>query len=250
LSALAGIRDAINRAGDNRGVSASIINDADGSRLVLSGRETGKANTIEVAVTNAGGDLGQLARESLSVITAAADAEVRIDGFTITNATNRIDKAIDGITLELKAVTPDEETDALRVTEDRAAMLGRVRSFVERYNGLVDILKGLANGCSAGTPTFARRSAPRETHLVGPRRSPGRSLRDTGARCGTPTLSNPAALQDRSRGGLRDGQHLQRYHCAGDRPQPGSAGRRGHPPTRCVFQCRRSGIDVHGVALV
>ena len=141
---LAGIRDAINRAGDNRGVSASIINDADGARLILTGRNTGAENTIGVSVSNATGELGQLATANLSVVTAARDAEAVIDGFTVTSATNRIEGAIDGITLDLKAAAPDEPA-SLRISEDRSAVLQRVRGFVDRYNGLVDVLKGLAS---------------------------------------------------------------------------------------------------------
>lgn len=143
-NSLAGIRDAINRAGDNRSVSASIINDADGARLILTGRDTGAENAIAVSVSNATGALGQLATENLNVITAASDAEAVVDGFNITSASNRIEGAIDDITLDLKAAAPDEPAN-LRISEDRSAVLERVRDFVERYNGLVDVLKGLAS---------------------------------------------------------------------------------------------------------
>ena len=47
------IRDAINAAADNPGVAASVINSDDGSRLILSGAETGAANTWRSAPAGA-----------------------------------------------------------------------------------------------------------------------------------------------------------------------------------------------------
>jgi len=45
---LASIRDAINKASDNPGVSATIVNGTDGAHLVLSGTRTGAANGFTV----------------------------------------------------------------------------------------------------------------------------------------------------------------------------------------------------------
>ncbi len=145
-NSLADIRDAINRAPDNRGVSASIINDAEGSRLVLTGRNTGADNAIDLTVNNATANLGQLATPNLQVISAAADAEVEIDGFSVTSASNRIEGAIDGVTLDLNGVQAEEDAPArLSINENRGATLDQVRDFVNRYNGLVDVLNGLAS---------------------------------------------------------------------------------------------------------
>ncbi|MEW6462705.1 MAG: flagellar cap protein FliD N-terminal domain-containing protein, partial [Pseudomonadota bacterium] len=51
---LAGMRDAINEAGKDSGISAAIITDDSGSRLVLSSTKTGAGNDIQVAVTEDG----------------------------------------------------------------------------------------------------------------------------------------------------------------------------------------------------
>ncbi len=48
---LSGIRDAINKAGQSQGLSASVVNDDSGSRLVLSSTKTGDGNDISVAVS-------------------------------------------------------------------------------------------------------------------------------------------------------------------------------------------------------
>ena len=51
---LAGMRDSINAAGKDKGISATIVTDASGSRLVLSSTATGAGNDIKVVVTEDG----------------------------------------------------------------------------------------------------------------------------------------------------------------------------------------------------
>src|SRR5690606_39326982 len=55
-STLAGIRDAINNAGDNPGVSATIVNAEAGSHLILTADDTGSEHTL--TITQADGDGG------------------------------------------------------------------------------------------------------------------------------------------------------------------------------------------------
>ncbi|MBD9425809.1 flagellar filament capping protein FliD [Pseudomonas sp. PDM15] len=58
---LAGVRDAINAQGKSAGVSATIVTDSSGSRLVLSSSKTGEGNDIEVAATEDGVTTGTVA---------------------------------------------------------------------------------------------------------------------------------------------------------------------------------------------
>jgi len=51
---LTDIRDAINTAGVSKGISASIVSDASGSRLVLSSTKTGEGNDIQVVASEDG----------------------------------------------------------------------------------------------------------------------------------------------------------------------------------------------------
>ena len=64
-NSLANIRDAINKAGKESGLSATIVNDPSGeggARLVLSSSKSGTGNDISVAVSaDAAGELGKLA---------------------------------------------------------------------------------------------------------------------------------------------------------------------------------------------
>lgn len=58
---LSGIRDSINAAGKGQGVSATIVTDASGSRLVLSTSKSGEGNDIKVAVSEGAVAVGTVA---------------------------------------------------------------------------------------------------------------------------------------------------------------------------------------------
>ena len=63
-NSLAGMRDSINAAGKDKGISATIVTDASGSRLVLSSATSGAGNDIRVAVAEDGVTTGTVALSS------------------------------------------------------------------------------------------------------------------------------------------------------------------------------------------
>lgn len=146
---LAGIRDAINRATDNPGIRATLVQGTEGSRLVLSSAKTGVENTI--AISQSGGDGGLAALtysaeqpDNYAEITAAQDAIVRIANAETRSATNTIESAIDGVTLTLLKATPaDEDAPTLSVNYDSAAVKKRIETFVSAYNGLMSQMSRL-----------------------------------------------------------------------------------------------------------
>jgi flagellar hook-associated protein 2 len=156
-STLADIRDAINQAGDNPGVTASILNEAGGSRLILSSDETGIANEFTLNIIdddanpadNAGlsklfyEDPDPLVVSDSRVITAAVDAEVEIDGFTITSATNKVTGAIEGVSLDLVAAGT---SGTLTIARDDGAIQEAVNKFVTAYNDLRGTITSMYEG--------------------------------------------------------------------------------------------------------
>lgn len=153
-STLAGIRDAINSAADNTGVSATIINVTGGSRLVLTAEESGAANALTVAVSGDGdghdGDASGLSNliwsaggtKNLSQVDAAQDAAFTVDGFAATSASNTVTSVIPGVTLKLMAagsVTVKVERDDAKITET-------VQGFVDAYNALRKSINELRAG--------------------------------------------------------------------------------------------------------
>lgn len=75
-NSLAGIRDAINTAGQSRGVSASIVTDASGSRLVLNSTKTGAGNDLTLSVAQDGVTAGANALSTLAFSKGTASAQL------------------------------------------------------------------------------------------------------------------------------------------------------------------------------
>lgn len=145
-ASLTGVRDALNDA--DVGVSASIINDGSGDRLVIASKDTGLSNALKITVTdddlnntdNAG--LSQLAFDAstggianLTETVAAENATLVIDGIPISKASNTISDAIEGVTLELLKADPGN-TNTLSITRDNASIQEAIESFVTAFNDL------------------------------------------------------------------------------------------------------------------
>lgn len=150
-NSLAGIRDAINAA--NAGVTATIINDGTGYRLMVSSADSGAANALRIAVddddgadTDASG-LSQLVFDgrtsgvkNLTQTVAAQNAELTIDGIAISKASNTITDAIEGVTLNLAK----GGSSTLTVSRDSADVISAVQSFVNAYNDANKVMKDLS----------------------------------------------------------------------------------------------------------
>lgn len=150
---LAGIRDAINA--ENAGVTASIINDGTGNRLVLASTDSGVANALRITVddddltdTDASG-LSQLVfdgrtsgTKNLTETVSAKNAALTIDGIAISKASNTITDAIEGVTLTL---LEEGASTTLSVARDSAGVKSAVESFVKAYNDVNKTLKDLSS---------------------------------------------------------------------------------------------------------
>lgn len=163
---LAGMRDAINEAGKSRGVSATIITDDSGSRLVLASSKTGDGNDIKVegaddgvtsgdnslvtqsfeAVADPDNEGGFLPPSSDSgaggVITQAKSAKLTIDGLQLVRSTNQITDALEGVTLDLVAAQSsadllDGKTISVNVGVDKSGVKSNLQKFVDAYNSLI-----------------------------------------------------------------------------------------------------------------
>ncbi|MEJ1298706.1 MAG: flagellar filament capping protein FliD [Candidatus Sedimenticola sp. (ex Thyasira tokunagai)] len=140
---LEGIRDAINNTAD-LDVTASVINEDDGSRLILTSDSTGTSNDFAVTFTSdsVGGlddddGLSKLfymgaADTTAETVTTAVDAQVTIDGFDVTSTSNTISTAVSGLTIDLVAAG----SSTLTVSRDDAAIKTSIEDFVDKYNAL------------------------------------------------------------------------------------------------------------------
>lgn len=158
---LAGVRDAINTAGKGMGVSATIVTDEYGSRLVLSSSKTGAGRDITVTATGAD-EPGLIGLSALNftgtsgtgkdarVLTSAQSAELYVDGLKVLSETNKVDGAIEGVTLDLKAKTVVNEPLTIAVAEDKAGVKKQIQSFVESYNKLIGVINAQTKVTSVG----------------------------------------------------------------------------------------------------
>jgi flagellar hook-associated protein 2 len=141
---LAQLRDKINAS--NAGVTASVLTDASGARLVLRSSATGEANGFRIGVNDADGNnsdglgLSALAFDpSAGILTmaqalAAANASASLNGLPISSSGNTLSEVLDGITLTLGKVTAAPvQVDA---KPDDAAIRKALETFVTAYNDL------------------------------------------------------------------------------------------------------------------
>jgi flagellar hook-associated protein 2 len=146
---LAQTRDLINTQMASRGISANILTDASGSRLVLSSSTTGKGTEIS-RPANADSGLDKL--PTSTTVTEPANAIYKIDGIEMESSTNTVAAAISGVSLKLleagkSTITVSTSTDTLK-----KATIG----FVDAYNALMTQLSTLtkvstsADGTTSG----------------------------------------------------------------------------------------------------
>lgn len=124
-------------------VSASSFYDGSAYRIQLRGLDTGAANAV--SITETGTTFGFNANAANGQ--AAQDAEVEIDKFKVTSATNQITGAIRGVTLALTATTTDTVT--VGVDNDPTALQTKLSTLVDAYNAVTNKLKALGGSSSA-----------------------------------------------------------------------------------------------------
>jgi flagellar hook-associated protein 2 len=144
-TSLNGIAKAIN-ADDEAGVRATIITDGNGaSYLMLSARNTGEQAAVKSITVTGTPELKDILNYNtdpadtsakLTQQTAAADAEIEINGITVKSGSNNISTTIDGITLNLTAKTEIGKSVTLKLTSDTAVASKAVQDFVTAYNAL------------------------------------------------------------------------------------------------------------------
>jgi flagellar hook-associated protein 2 len=154
---LADIASTINGAG--AGVTASVLTDASGDRLLLRSSATGTDAAFNLAVTaDADGittDRAGLSRlvvgtsttdTTTGVVTtedpittqAATNAAATVNGIAVTSATNKFASTVSGVTFTaLKVTTTPAE---ITVAKDMATIQGNIDAFVKAYNDINSML--------------------------------------------------------------------------------------------------------------
>ncbi|MGH6693752.1 flagellar filament capping protein FliD [Sphingopyxis sp.] len=156
-NSLDGLANAINASG--AGVTASIIADEGGHRLIVKG-PTGEVGAFTLAA-DAGADPGLAAFSTsggMTVGQTAANAEFTIDGVAFSRASNIVDDVIPGMSLTLKKAAPGQGVD-IGASRPLDMIKQTVGDFVSVYNQLK---KSLVAASSMSGATTSLREIERE----------------------------------------------------------------------------------------
>lgn len=142
------VRTAINSASDNIGVTANIINTGTESRLVYTSNTTGAGN--DLVITNDNEELNTIstvatgatipAGVTIAVEDQAKDAEIKVDGISITSDTNTFKDAIQDITIKALQESENNETARVTVDVDSGSVNELIDKFISDYNNLVGMI--------------------------------------------------------------------------------------------------------------
>jgi flagellar hook-associated protein 2 len=129
----AGTNDTLNTLasyinGQNLGVTANVVTDANGSRLALSSTATGTPGALAITSNNT--------NLTFDTPIGGTNASLTIDGVPYSSATNTITGAIPGVTLNLASASPGNPVQ-LTVGPDVADATTAINNFVVAYNQVV-----------------------------------------------------------------------------------------------------------------
>ena len=123
------VRESINTQLSAQGISANVLTDANGGRLVIGSNTTGVDTDITLSGDSdlvQGYDKGQ----------PAQNAKYSIDGIAMESTSNKVTSAISGVTLELLAKDKDKPV-TVNVASNTDTLKTSVQSFVTAYNALM-----------------------------------------------------------------------------------------------------------------
>jgi len=129
LDDLDAIRDNINSDANNFGVTANIINSANGPILVFNSDITGDGNTL--VVTNNDVSLNAIST-NLTTPISANSASVDIDGITVTSESNTFTNTIQDVTFTL--LTDTVSSVDLDIAADTDGVKDAIQAFVDAIN--------------------------------------------------------------------------------------------------------------------
>lgn len=117
---------------NNWGVTASVVSDANGSRLALQSENTGTSGALaEVSNTNT--------TLNFDTPLGGTNAALTIDGVPFSSTTNTVTGAIQGVTLSLASQSPGNPV-SLTVGPDTGQITSAVNNFVSAYNTVISTI--------------------------------------------------------------------------------------------------------------
>ena len=131
---LTDVRDKINAAGS--GVTALIMTDANGSRLLMRSNTSGADSAFRSSgIAALAYDTGT---KTMTQNQIAANAQATVNGLAVSSATNTLTNIVDGLTLSLSAVT--SAPVSVDVVTNTAALKKTMTDFAAAYTAVVQLV--------------------------------------------------------------------------------------------------------------
>ncbi|WP_445946749.1 flagellar filament capping protein FliD [Shewanella sp.] len=130
------LRDLINKDAANPGMQASLVRTGGQVELMLSSNNSGASNNLNVTLD--GADWGMTQRR------AAQDAQLTLNGISISSSNNYLENVIDGVNLDLIKVHGAGESSQIKVEDDSEATTTAVKDFVSNFNTLLSQINQLS----------------------------------------------------------------------------------------------------------
>jgi flagellar hook-associated protein 2 len=144
---LGSLANAINSG--SYGVSANVITDSSGSRLSLVSQTSGSSGSISISSSLA--DANTSTAVTFSQTQPGADAQLKVDGVSVTSASNTVTNAIQGVTFQLLSANPSENIQ-VEITNDNSAVESALNTFVTGYSKVIQDLNTQEGNDSNGNP--------------------------------------------------------------------------------------------------
>jgi len=146
-TSIASLSAAINSAGI--GVSSSVITDSSGSRLSIVSGTSGAAGQLTISSSLSGVSSGAITFQTGQT---GQDANLTVDGVSITSPSNTVSGAIAGVTFQLLASSSTPTPVQVQITNDTTAVGSALSSFVSAYNAVVKDVNTQEGNDSTGKP--------------------------------------------------------------------------------------------------
>ena len=160
-----GIVNSVNAAG--KGITAQLINTGD------------PTNPVKIMFTGQAGENNDFQITSpswtsvIQPLQVAQNARLRVDGVDIISASNKVEGAITGTTLDLYALTPTNETASVDFLRDTSGIKPKIEALVKAFNDATSML-GVVSDPKSSVETYGATLVG--SSVVGSVRSQMRSL--------------------------------------------------------------------------
>jgi len=155
---LASVVKQINADTKTTNISANLITDSNGTRMVLGSTVTGEGSDITTTSDISGFTInGSSAVDTTSASSAgyigskAISADVTVDGFNFISKSNTIDKNLGGVSLALQPGS-EGSTTTITVATNTDGLKSSLQAFIDSYNSVVKAISTVTKATISDTP--------------------------------------------------------------------------------------------------